>query len=289
MINPIWLRTFSTLVAEGHFTRTAERLHMTQSGVSQHIHKLEEFFNTPLLIREGKQFYLSDAGERLHGEAKALLVSMAKIEQLVAADPAFEGLVRIKSPGSIGLKLYKHLLALQQQHPKLVIDYRFAPNREIEHSLSTNTIDLGFMTALPTSAEVVSQALTSEPLLLVTPAEIEQVSWAVLATLGFINHPDGAHHANQLLKNNFAEFNHIDEVKQSGFSNQISLILEPVSLGLGFTVLPAYAVDAFHQAHLIKSFRLPKPASETIYLCSPRRKVMPERVKTVKNAALRCL
>ncbi|WP_227664755.1 LysR family transcriptional regulator [Marinobacter litoralis] len=34
MINTTWLRTFCTLVEVGHFTRTAERLHMTQSGVS---------------------------------------------------------------------------------------------------------------------------------------------------------------------------------------------------------------------------------------------------------------
>ncbi|WP_350608878.1 LysR family transcriptional regulator, partial [Pseudoalteromonas sp. AC40-MNA-CIBAN-0181] len=37
MINITWLRTFCTLFEVGHFTRTAERLHMTQSGVSQHI------------------------------------------------------------------------------------------------------------------------------------------------------------------------------------------------------------------------------------------------------------
>ena len=34
MINPLWLRTFCTLIDEGHFTRTAERLHMTQSGLA---------------------------------------------------------------------------------------------------------------------------------------------------------------------------------------------------------------------------------------------------------------
>ncbi|WP_338063630.1 LysR family transcriptional regulator [Marinobacter flavimaris] len=32
MINTAWLRTFCTLVEVGHFTRTGERLHMTQSG-----------------------------------------------------------------------------------------------------------------------------------------------------------------------------------------------------------------------------------------------------------------
>jgi DNA-binding transcriptional LysR family regulator len=55
MINPVWLRSFCTLVEVGHFTRTAENLYMTQSGVSQHIHKLEAYLGQPLLIREGKR------------------------------------------------------------------------------------------------------------------------------------------------------------------------------------------------------------------------------------------
>ncbi|MRY60822.1 LysR family transcriptional regulator, partial [Parabacteroides distasonis] len=42
MINPLWLNTFKTLVEVGHFTQTAEKLYMTQPGVSQHIKKLEQ-------------------------------------------------------------------------------------------------------------------------------------------------------------------------------------------------------------------------------------------------------
>jgi DNA-binding transcriptional LysR family regulator len=41
MLNPNWLKTFVTLIDTGHFTKTAEKLFMTQPGVSQHINKLE--------------------------------------------------------------------------------------------------------------------------------------------------------------------------------------------------------------------------------------------------------
>jgi DNA-binding transcriptional LysR family regulator len=56
MINHIWLKTFCTLVDVSHFTKTAEKLFMTQSGVSQHIKKLEKQLDSQLLIREGKTF-----------------------------------------------------------------------------------------------------------------------------------------------------------------------------------------------------------------------------------------
>ena len=42
MLNPVWLKTFVTLIETGHFTKTAEKLFMTQPGVSQHIAKLEQ-------------------------------------------------------------------------------------------------------------------------------------------------------------------------------------------------------------------------------------------------------
>ena len=136
MINPLWLRSFCTLVDVSHFTRTAEQLNMTQSGVSQHVRKLEEQLGRPLLIRHGKQFTLTDAGERLYQEGRIVLSGLAELEKHVGDDPAFEGLVRVVSPGSVGLKLYQQLLLLQKKHPKLVIDYRFAPNREVERLIS---------------------------------------------------------------------------------------------------------------------------------------------------------
>lgn len=62
MLNPKWLETFSTLVDTGSFTRTAERLYMTQPGVSQHVKKLEEALGETLIFREGKRFELTRAG-----------------------------------------------------------------------------------------------------------------------------------------------------------------------------------------------------------------------------------
>lgn len=119
MINTTWLRTFCTLAELGHFTRTATRLHMTQSGVSQHVRKLEEQLGVELLVRQGKRFLLSSAGERLFAQAPGILLSLSNLQQELGEDPPFEGNVRLMSPGSIGLKLYPHLLALQSKHSKL--------------------------------------------------------------------------------------------------------------------------------------------------------------------------
>ncbi|TCS39746.1 LysR family transcriptional regulator [Reinekea marinisedimentorum] len=281
MINPQWLRTYCTLVEVGHFTQTAERLHMTQSGVSQHIRKLEEQVGADLLVREGKQFSLTHAGERLYSEAQQIVTALTELKQRIKEDPPFEGEVRLMSPGSVGLRLYPRLLALQSQHRQLVIDYRFAPNSDIQRSIAKSTADIGLMTAASTVPEVYSIAIAEEPLLLVTPAHIEEPGWEVLLQLGFVDHPDGAYHAQLLLSENYPQFQNSRQFCKSGFSNQINLILEPVSRGLGFTVLPKHAVEAFAKREQIRVHLLPKPVTETLYLATHTKKPLLNRMNTV--------
>ncbi|MDK1311328.1 LysR family transcriptional regulator [Pseudoalteromonas ardens] len=285
MINNSWLRTFCTLADIGHFTRTAEYLHMTQSGVSQHVQKLESHFAVALLLRDGKQVVLTEAGKRLRVQASKILQDLSELEFSIGEDPPYEGEVRVMSPGSLGLRLYPQLLTLQSRHPGLAIDHRFAPNQAIGKAVADGSAELGFTTVAAKTAEVMSEAIATEPLLLVTPAEVDEPSWENLQSLGFIDHPDGAHHSELLLSANFEQFQHCAQFARKGFSNQIGLILEPVSRGLGFSVLPAFAVEAFARQKLIRVHSLSQPVSETIYLCTVRRAALPARVLTVMEHA----
>ncbi|MDO6747316.1 LysR family transcriptional regulator [Gilvimarinus sp. 1_MG-2023] len=289
MINTVWLRTFCTLAQVGHFTQTAHRLHMTQSGVSQHIGKLEAQLEVALILRQGKGFTLSEAGKRLYRDAGEILQALANLETQIGQDPAYEGVVRVMSPGSVGLKLYPQMLSLQAEHAKLVIEYRFAPNADIERSVADASADVGFITRESAHADISCEPIATESLLLVTPADFDQPSWQGLNTLGFIDHPDGSHHARLLLGANYPEFEHAGLIPKQGFSNQISMILEPVSLGLGFTVLPAHAVAAFARPDKIKIHSLPVPVVEPLYLCVPRHRLLPNSVQTVIVAAKKWL
>ncbi|WDD99724.1 LysR family transcriptional regulator [Thalassomonas actiniarum] len=283
MINQVWLKTFCTLADVGHFTQTANRLFMTQSGVSQHIKKLEQQLDVALLVREGKSFSLTEAGSKLHQQGQKLLLQTDELAKSIKQDDPFVGIVKIASPGSVGLKLYPQLLAIQQQSPQLIIDYAFAPNTQIEQDLITRKIELGLMTQSSKSTELVNDKIALEPLVLVTASEIKSVNWNKLLELGFISHPDAAHHGQLLLSENFAEFKHIEQFPHKGFSNQIGLILEPVSRGLGFTVLPLYAVNAFDNKTAIRMHTLTNPVGENIYLCHNKNTFVASRTKYIKS------
>ena len=283
MINLIWLKTFCSLVDIGHFTKTADSLFMTQSGVSQHIKKLEQHLDTLLLVREGKSFSLTDAGLKLYQQGQGLLKTSEEMEASIKQDDALIGTVKITTPGSVGLKLYSQLLDIQQHHPKLMIDFRFAPNSSIEKALIDREVDIALLTEQTKSASLISTPIAVEPLVLITSNKVNQVSWATLMALGFIGHPDAEHHSQQLLSENYREFEHISQFGATGFSNQISLILEPVSRGLGFTVLPLHAVNAFHNQAAIKVHHLKNTVNETLYLCQNRLAVESNRSKYIKS------
>jgi DNA-binding transcriptional LysR family regulator len=199
MINQAWLKTFCTLAEIGHFTRTAEKLFMTQSGVSQHIKKLEIQLDSQLLIRKGKSFLLTSKGHQLHQKGQEILRSTQELGVLIKQDNAYVGRIKIASPGSIGLSLYPHLLELQQKYPQLAIDYMFAPNKTIELNLQNGEIDLGLITQITSKSGIRAEKIAEEPLVLVTSSKIKSIDWQTLIQIGFISHPDASHHSWLLL------------------------------------------------------------------------------------------
>ncbi|OOF22653.1 hypothetical protein BZJ19_14585 [Salinivibrio proteolyticus] len=170
-------------------------------------------------------------------------------------------------------------------YPTLTINYRFAPNGDIHNTILNNTIDICLTTACPVNPNIQSEPIGEEPLLLVTPRHVKSPTWETLCQLGFIDHPDARHHAELLLGANFEQYQtaQLRPIKQSGFSNQIGLILLPVARGLGFTVLPANAVAAFAQQAATKAHHLPIPVSETLYLCAFAGRQLPQRAINISN------
>ena len=62
------IRVFLTLAEELHFGRTAERLNLTQSRVSQALRAFEIRLGDRLVDRTSRRVTLTTAGERLRAE-----------------------------------------------------------------------------------------------------------------------------------------------------------------------------------------------------------------------------
>jgi DNA-binding transcriptional LysR family regulator len=77
------LEYFVTVAETGNFTRAAARVHITQSGVSAQIRRLEREVGAPLLDRSGRTVTLTSAGTAALPHARAALAAAAAVRDAV--------------------------------------------------------------------------------------------------------------------------------------------------------------------------------------------------------------
>src|SRR6185436_17434048 len=78
------IRCFQTVVESGGFTQASKRLHVTQSGITLKIKRLEELLNCRLFRRTAKPLELSHEGEIVLGYARRLLDLSEEMARRVA-------------------------------------------------------------------------------------------------------------------------------------------------------------------------------------------------------------
>ncbi|XSC43846.1 LysR family transcriptional regulator [Bradyrhizobium sp. RDT10] len=130
------LRSFVSIVDTGGFTRAGERVHRTQSTVSQQIKRLEDDLGQPLLIRSGKDVTPTEAGERR-------LLSLAEEARDVVGRPESEGAVRLGVPEDFAAyRLTKLLASFSRSHPGLRLDVRADQSANLKRDLERGELDL---------------------------------------------------------------------------------------------------------------------------------------------------
>jgi DNA-binding transcriptional LysR family regulator len=280
MFNALYFRTFITLVETGSFTQTARRLEMTQPGVSQHVRKLEQYLEKPLLERHGRRFTLTEAGRRAYDYALKLFADHEQFRHSLDVDSLFSGECRLASPGSVGLMLYPFLLGQQQMHPGLSVSYSFAFNHEIVQDVLAGRYDLGIVTDTDTlrQPDLRVEPWHREPLCLVVPADFAGSGLAELMGIGFINYYDGLNHASALLRSNFPrEFRSMSHFRRQGFTNEVGMVLDAVARGLGFTVVSRLVLETSPWQRQVKELDLPVAVHETLHLVTRAGSEMPRR------------
>src|SRR5665811_1133255 len=77
------LEYFIAVTEEANFTRAAERVHISQSGVSAQIRQLEHDLGATLIDRSGRTATVTTAGAAALVHARAVLASVNTLRQAV--------------------------------------------------------------------------------------------------------------------------------------------------------------------------------------------------------------
>jgi len=85
MLDAHQLNIFLVAAETLNFTQAAERLHMSQPSVSQHIRSLETHFDEVLFIRQGRSLIMSDAGRILIPLARQFVKQSTRINEAMSS------------------------------------------------------------------------------------------------------------------------------------------------------------------------------------------------------------
>ena len=130
-LNSHWLKSFTVLCEEGHFTRAAERLNMTQPGMSQHIAKLEQQLGKSLIERDAPGFVLTEAGQKTLAMARARWREEQDFLESLEDEGEDRGVVSVACSGSFAMLLYPSLIAWMAEAPEISSRLTAAPEESI--------------------------------------------------------------------------------------------------------------------------------------------------------------
>lgn len=286
MLNPIWLNTFKTLIDVGHFTKTAELLHMTQPGVSQHISKLESACGYPLIKRFNKKFELTVYGQKVYRYAVKHFEEEARLLQHLAHDEPFRGRCTIGCSGTFAWFIYPQLLSLQASYPDLSIEVEATPNQRIFEQVRNGNLDIGIVTKEPNAKYFSSRVIGTEILALVLPTSADDTMPIneLLISLGVISHPDLNQYFNTYVDQaENALLNQVDleNIASRSYINQIHQILVPITKGIGFTVVPKWCVDLFVEKEHVKVLNTSQTIQEPVYLVTKLNSPLAKRYERI--------
>src|ERR1035437_698205 len=143
------LEYFIAVAEEANFTRAAERVHISQSGVSAQIRQLERDLGATLIDRSGRAATVTTAGAAALDPARAALACVDAVRKAV---DEVTGLIRGRlTVGMINgctiTPLFEALAALHRIHPGIEINlYEDTSDRRIE-GVRTGATDLALIGA----------------------------------------------------------------------------------------------------------------------------------------------
>ena len=172
MLNTLHLQTFLAVVEAGNYSAAAERLHMSQPAVSQHIRALEQHLDDVRLFRRvGQQMTLTHAGEELVEVAREILALSARAEENIhMLRGQVSGSVTLGCTHSSGERLLSPLLAtFRTRFPAISVTVTLAPVETLLEWLATQQAQILLIEEQQRRRGWESQLLGAERLVLLAP------------------------------------------------------------------------------------------------------------------------
>ncbi|MET8171218.1 LysR family transcriptional regulator [Streptomyces clavifer] len=276
------LEHFVAVAEEQHFTRAAERLAVSQSGLSASVRALEHELRTPLFSRTTRTVRLTEAGQALLVEAERTLAGARAARDAV---DAVRGLLRGTLTLGVeqcvaGVSPARLLAAFHREHPHMEIRLRQEGTSSLLEGVAGGRLDLAFAaTVSPLEWRGELLPLAREPMVVLCApghrlGQEARVAWTGLHGESFIDfHPDWG--PRRAADEAFAAAGVRRTVALE--VNDVHSLLELVHEGLGIAVVPHHFCRKQEARGLVvvELDGAHRPVYESVVLLPPSRAMSP--------------
>ncbi|WP_119256526.1 LysR family transcriptional regulator [Shinella zoogloeoides] len=237
MLDPRLLRAFVAIADSGSFTAAADRLHMTQSTMSQQIARLEEAIGRELVDRAARPVRLTVTGERLLGHARRILSLQSEALTLVAETSGTTS-VRIGMPDDIATpEIARAFAAFTKRHKEARLDVTTGLRSDLARRYRAGELDIVVLKEDTPSAD--AWASFEEPIAWFTAGD---AAAALPDPVPLVTFPPGGLYRD-------AMFERLERERRRWYvaftSASLRNVLMAIEAGLGLSLLPVDATKGW--------------------------------------------
>ncbi len=243
------LKSFLAVAELASFSEAAEKLFLTQPAISKRIAALEEQLHCKLFNRIGRHISLTQEGERLLPRAREILISVEQTERDIReGTDSISGNLEIMTSHHVGLhRLPPVLKTFVNEYPDVTLNVQFVDSEFAHQSVLHGETELAVVTLAPLPEEnIVSKRIWHDPLVFVCPTDHPLCSKDSLTLEDLSTHhavlPGLNTYTGKLVAELFQR-QHLRLDTRSTSSNYLETIKMLISIGMGWSVLPASMVD----------------------------------------------
>lgn len=174
MLDAHQLNVFLIAAETLNFTEAAQRLHMSQPSVSQHIQSLEQQFGLTLFNRAGRHLELTDAGVTLLPLAREMVGRSVQIkETMESLKGDVYGHLLVGCSTTPGKYVLPQLLAeFHRHHPRVRVTCQVAPQKTTLQMLCDGEVHFALASEYQVSCKDVEfRRFMTDPVILLCPLE----------------------------------------------------------------------------------------------------------------------
>jgi DNA-binding transcriptional LysR family regulator len=277
------LNVFHAAVQCGGFTRAGEKLHLSQSTVSQHIKLLEDELGCPLFLRVGKRVQVTEAGKVLVQYAERIFRELKNAEMAVREISALKrGTVRLGvGPTTLIYRLPPVLGDYKRRFPDIELIVIAGNTEFLLQELRLQHIDLAIVMPTGPQPGLTVKPLVREEMVIVVHREHafarrRTIEPAEISTLRFILYERGTAMQN-LIDRFFVSLDVAPTITMEVENNEA--IKSLVRAGLGSSILPLCAVANEPPDSELRILRVKgKPLMRQLRLVSVAASVFPKAI-----------